>query len=222
MSETPPNARERGEGLVDRREQSIEVVEAVLLSIVTIVAAWSGYSAAKWHTRSSLELAKASATRTKANRSFQEALIFRAQDAADFNAWFSAHLSGDMAGERVAEKRFRPEYEPAFRAWLATRPFTNPDAPKGPQYMPQYRPTGAAEAKHLDAEADGNYALAQQAASTGNKYIRVTVVLASVLFIVGISSNFPARRVRIGLIAVGAILLVFAAVQILQLPGPPS
>jgi hypothetical protein len=50
----------------------------------------------------------------------------------------------------------------------------------------------------------------------------VTVVLASVLFIVGISSNFPARRVRIGLIVVGAILLVFAAVQILQLPGPPS
>jgi hypothetical protein len=222
MSETPPNARERGAGPIDRHEWSIEVVEAVLLSIVTIVAAWSGYSAAKWHTRSSLELAKASATRTKANRSFQGALIFRAQDAADFNAWFSAHLDGDRAGERVAEKRFRPEYDAAFRAWLATRPFTNPDAPKGPQYMPQYRPTGAAEAKRLDGEADENYAQAQQAASTGNKYIRVTVVLASVLFIVGISSNFPVRRVRIGLIAVGAILLVFAAVQILQLPGPPS
>jgi hypothetical protein len=221
MSETPPNTRERGKGLV-RHEQSIEVVEAVLLSIVTIVAAWSGYSAAKWHTRSSLELAKASATRTKANRSFQGALIFRAQDAADFNAWFSAHLDGDEAGERVAEKRFRPEYDAAFRAWLATRPFTNPNAPKGPQYMPQYRPTGAAEAKRLDAGADENYAQAQQAASTGNKYIRVTIVLASVLFIVGISSNFPARRVRIGLIVVGAILLVFAAVQILQLPGPPS
>jgi hypothetical protein len=221
MSETPPNTRERGKGLV-RHEQSIEVVEAVLLSIVTIVAAWSGYSAAKWHTRSSLELAKASATRTKANRSFQGALIFRAQDAADFNAWFSAHLDGDEAGERGAEKRFRPEYDAAFRAWLATRPFTNPNAPKGPQYMPQYRPTGAAEAKRLDREADENYAQAQQAASTGNKYIRVTVVLASVLFIVGISSNFPVRRVRIGLIAVGAILLVFAAIQILQLPGPPS
>src|SRR5215211_2196552 len=131
MSETPPNARERGEGLVHRHEHSIPVVEAVLLSIVTIVAAWSGYSAAKWHTRSSLELAQASATRTKANRSFQEALIFRAQDAADFNAWFSAHLDGDRAGERVAEKRFRPEYDAAFRAWLATRPFTNPGGRKG-------------------------------------------------------------------------------------------
>ena len=187
-----------------------------------MIAAWSGYSAAKWHTESSLNLAKASATRTKANRGFQEALIFRAQDAADFNAWFSAHLAGDKADERVAEKRFRPEYDVAFRAWLATKPFTNPAAPKGPQYMPQYRPSGTADAKRLDAEADLFYAQGQHAASTGDKYIRVTVVLASVLFLVGISSQFPLRRVRMGLIAVGAALLLFAAVQMLELPGPPS
>ena len=222
VSEFAKHAGEHGEGLIHRHDKLIAVVEAVLLSIVTITAAWSGYSAAKWHTESSLKLAKASATRTKANRAFQEALILRAQDAADFNAWFSAHLSGDKGDEHVAERRFRPEYDVAFRAWLATKPFTNPTAPKGPQYMPQYRPTGAADAKRLDAEADVYYARGQQAASTGDKYIRVTVVLASVLFIVGISTHFPIRRVRMGLIAVGAALLVFAVVQILQLPGPPS
>ena len=222
IDERAAAARERSDGLIHRHDRLIAIVEAVLLSIVTITAAWSGYSAAKWHTESSLNLAKASATRTKANRGFQEALIFRAQDAADFNAWFSAHLAGDKADERVAEKRFRPEYDVAFRAWLATKPFTNPTAPKGPQYMPQYRPSGAADAKRLDAEADLYYAQGQHAASTGDKYIRVTVVLASVLFLVGISSQFPLRRVRMGLIAVGAALLLFAAVQMLELPGPPS
>ena len=50
--------------------------------------------------------------------------------------------------------------------------------------------------------------------------IRVTVILASVLFLVGISSHFPLRGVRIGLVTAGAVLLLFAAVQILQLPGP--
>ena len=57
---------------------------------------------------------------------------------------------------------------------------------------------------------------------TGDKYIRVTVILASVLFIVGISSHFPLRGVRIGLVTVGAALLVLAAVELLQLPGPPT
>jgi hypothetical protein len=206
---------------IPRHVRSIAVAEAVLLSLVTITAAWSGYSAAKWHTESSLNLAKASATRTEANRSFQAALVLRVQDAADFNAWFSAHLTGDTDGERVAERRFRPGYAVAFRAWLATRPFTSPDAPKGPQYMPEYRPAGVAQAKRRDADADAYYARGQAAASTGDKYIRVTVLLASVLFIVGISSHFPSR-VRVGLASVGAAMLLVAAVQILELPGPPS
>ena len=52
--------------------------------------------------------------------------------------------------------------------------------------------------------------------------MRTTVILASVLFLVGISTQFPIRCVRYGLIGVGGILLVFAGVQILQLPGPPA
>ena len=52
------------------------------------------------------------------------------------------------------------------------------------------------------------------------RYELVGRALASVLFLVGISTHFPLRGVRIGLLALGAALLVFAAVQILQLPFP--
>jgi hypothetical protein len=205
-----------------RRDELISIGEAVLLSIVTIVAAWSGYSAAKWSTHSSLALAKGTATRAKANRAFEQSLTLRAQDAANFNAWFAAYLAGNKRGQQVAEKRFRAEYDVAFRAWLATKPFTNRNAPKGPQYMPQYKPTGAALSKQLDREADAYYAAGEHAASTGDKYIRVTVILASVLFLVGISSHFPLRGVRYGLVSLGTALLIFAAIEILSLPGPPA
>jgi hypothetical protein len=104
----------------------------------------------------------------------------------------------------------------------ATEVGTNPSAPKGPRYMPQYKPTGGPKSKVLDAQADVHYARGEHAGITGDKYIRVTVILASVLFLVGISSHFPLRGVRIGLVTVGAVLLLFAAVQILQLPGPPA
>jgi hypothetical protein len=88
--------------------------------------------------------------------------------------------------------------------------------------MPQYKPTGAAEAVRRDARADVYYAAGEHAGETGDKYIRVTVILASVLFLVGISSHFRMRGVRLGLILVGTGLLLFAAVEILRLPGPPS
>jgi hypothetical protein len=222
IGEHARHAEHQVEESVHRHTRAISIAEAILLSIVALTAAWSGYAAAKWSTEASLKLAKASATRTKANRAFQGSLTLRSQDASNFNAWFFAYLSGNRRGMQVAEKRFRPEYDVAFRAWLATKPFTNANAPKGPQFMPQYHPTGAVTAKVLDARADAYYAGGQHAAITGDKYIRVTVILASVLFLVGISSHFPLIGIRIGLVTVGAALLVFAAVEILQLPRPPA
>jgi hypothetical protein len=213
-----PGAAEPGH----RHKRAISIVEAVILSVVALTAAWSGYAAAKWSTEGSLSLAKASATRAEANRAYEQALTLRSQDAANFNAWFGAYLLKERKGEQVAEKRFRPQYDVAFRAWLRTKPFSNPNAPKGPQYMPQYHPTGAAAAKVLDARANAYYAEGEHAATTGDDYIRVTVVLASVLFLVGISSHFPLIGIRIGLVCVGAVLLLLAAGEILHLPRPPA
>jgi hypothetical protein len=49
----------------DRRARTLSVIEALLLSLVAVLAAFSGYAAAKWGTDSSVSLAKASALRTK-------------------------------------------------------------------------------------------------------------------------------------------------------------
>ena len=203
------------------QNRRLVIIEAIVLSIVAVVAAWSGFSAAKWSTESSLTLAKASTERTKANRAYEGALTFRVDDAVMFNAWLGAVESGNQAAVRIAERRFRPEYLPAFNAWLATHPFTNANAPSGPQYMPQYHPTGLAESVALDATADRLYAEGQDDAGHADDYIRTTVILASVLFLVGIASHFPIRRVRTGLVAVGVCLLVFAGLLIATLPPPP-
>ena len=215
------HARHAAEHEGGSHEKWLSIAEAVLLSTVTIVAAWAGYSAAKWGTESSLNLAKASATRVKANRAFQEALTYRVGDAVTFNAWFTAHVAGNQNDMRVARKYFLPGYRAAFDAWLATKPFRNPNAPAGPEAMPQYRAPAEALSRRLDNQADAYYAKGQSAAQTGDHYIRVTVILASVLFLVGLSTQFPIRGVRYGLIATGLVLLLFAGVQILSLPGPP-
>ena len=201
-------------------DRLLSIAEAVLLSIVTLVAAWSGYGAAKWDTDSRLDLAEANTARTKANRAFGQSLTLRALDASMFNTWFSAYLAGNDKGAAVAKRRFRPEYRAAFVAWMATHPFTSPDAAPGPQNMPQYRPTGEAESKKLDAEADAAFARGEHAGKIGDDYIRTTLVLASVLFLVGLSTQFRLRAARLGLVGLGAALLIVAAATIVQLPAP--
>ena len=186
------------------------------------VVSGSGYAAAKWSTESSVTLAKASAERTKANRADTEGIVIRTLDSASFNTWFTAFVAGNAKDERLAARRMRPGYRPAFNAWLATDPAHNPNAPPGPAYMPQYVIPQEAAAKAFDARADAAFAEGAHAGSTADKYIRDTVFLATVLFLVGISGHFRIRSARLGLIGVGALLLVFAVIQLLGLPGPPS
>src|SRR3954470_17525858 len=123
--------RSEAEEAVEPRDRWLSIVEAVLLSIVAVLAAYSGYAAAKWGTESSVRLAKASALRTRSNRFDTEAIVIRTLDSVSFNAWFTAFVNGDANAERLAVKRFRPGYRPAFHSWLATDPSHNPHAPPG-------------------------------------------------------------------------------------------
>ncbi len=59
------------------------------------------------------------------------------------------------------------------------------------------------------------------AAAQWGTYSSVSLAKATVLFLVGISGHFPLRQARYGLIGVGALMLAFAVVQLLGLPGPP-
>ncbi len=205
-----------------RRDRIISIVEALILSIVALLAAWSGYSAAKWSTHASLSLAKTSGTRTKANLASIEAGQIRTLDSVSFNAAETAYAAKDARLFQLALNRMRPGYRPAVDAWLATHPLKNPHAPPDPSYMPQYRIPQEAQAKTLNAQADAYFSQGEEAAGTADKYVRLTVVLAAVLFLVGIGSRFPVRVARYGLIGVAGVLLIFSIVQLLGLPGPPA
>ena len=202
------------------RREVIAVLEAVLLSIVTIVTAWTGYSAAKWGTESRLELAHASALRIEANRAFAVAAENRNFDASTFNAWFVAYTLGNSQKMAVAERRFRPEFRIAFDAWRATHPEDNPSAAPGPTYMPQYRQLEKDKAEQLDRRADAATAKGYAYATTADNYVRITVLLAAVLFLVGIGSTFEGHIVRVALTSVGALMLAAALILIVQQPIP--
>jgi hypothetical protein len=169
-----------------------------------------------------VELATASSLRIEASRADADAFELRNFDSSTFESWFAAYTVGNKTAMRLAEQRFRPEFKVAFDAWRATKPETNPEAPRGPTYMPQYKRPGAAEARIRDDRAKATFLDGEKDGSTADKYIRLTVVLASILFLVGISTHFPFRGARYGLIGLGIALLVLSLVQLSMLPLPPS
>ena len=88
--------------------------------------------------------------------------------------------------------------------------------------MPEYEQPGLEAAKALDEKADQAFAEAVSTGQTSDSYVRATVFLASVLFLVGISSHFPGRGAQYSLIGLSTAVLVVSLVQLAQLPRPPA
>ena len=142
-------------------------------------------------------------------------------DSTTFNAWFTAYVVGNTTAEAVAERRFRPEFKVAFDAWMGTDPFTNTSAPPGPTYMPEYKQPELVAASDLDARAGHDYALGAQAGANSDNYVRDTIYLATILFLIGISGHFRFFRIRLGLVILGGVMLLVAIVQIASSPPIP-
>jgi hypothetical protein len=211
-----------GAGSGGRHSRIVQVGEAVLLALVTIAAAWAGYAAARWDTASRVDIAQSSALRSLATRADLRAISTRNFDSATFTAWFAAYTLNNPRKEAVAERRFRPQFRAAFNAWQATDPVHNRHAPPGPTYMPQYKLADQAKADALDTAADAKLAAGNHDGLVSDDYIRITVFLAGVLFLVGIGSSFKLHGIRYALIGFGSAILVLAVVLILRQPGLPG
>ena len=206
----------------DRHSRIVQICEVVLLAIVTLTAAWAGYSAARWSTDSRVEIAKSSTLRNIATRDSLQAISLRNFDSSTFEAWYIAFTLNSPQKEAIAERRFRPAFRVAFNAWMATNPLHNPHAPPGPTYMPQYKLPAQTQANALDNQATAKFNAGTQAGATSDNYVQITVFLAAVLFLVGIGSSFKLYGVRYALISFGAALLIISLVLIGQQPGLPS
>ena len=201
-----------------RHEVAIEIGEAFLLALVAVATAWSGYQSALWDGRSAKLYGTSSRIRIAATQDTTRGGQEQLYDATTFNFWLQATLTHNPKLAVGYEKRFRPEYRPAFRAWLATRPFANPRAPAGPIFMPQYHNAHLARGAELNVQAGEVFQQGAEARETGEKYVRTTVLLATVLFLIALSQRFGLLKVRIGLLFVAVVLLVVSLVSIADYP----
>jgi hypothetical protein len=202
-------------------DRTLSIIEAVMLAIVALLAAYTGFASAKWNTESSVRLAQASAARTEANRAALNAQNLKNFDSTTFNTWFTAYIAGDATSQAVAVRRFRPAFKVAFDAWLATEPFTNAKAPPGPTYMPQYKQPELVASAALDKKATEDYTLGVDAGSNADNYIRDTIYLATILFLIGISGHFRYLRIRLALVTLSGIMMIVALVEIATSPPIP-
>jgi hypothetical protein len=196
----------------------LEIAEAVVLAVVAVATAWSGYQAALWTGHQAELYGQASKLRIAAEGAATYANQERLYNASTVVEWLKAEAHGDKKLADLFERRFLPEFRPAFDAWKKTDPLNNPNAPAGPQLMAEYHSSKTEEAAKLNEQATEVFERGTQGRQYSDLYVRITVTLATVLLLIAISQRFKMRGVRFGLLVIAMLLLCFPVYHILTLP----
>jgi len=196
----------------------VEIAEALVLAIVAVATAWSGYQAARWTGYQAERYGVASRLRVEAQGAETTANQERLYIASTVVEWLKAEAQGQHKLAKIFERRILHEVRPAFEASKKTDPITNPNAPPGPQVMPEYRNSKAEEAANLNKEAANTFAQGDQAREWSDAYVRVTVMLATVLLLIAVSQRFKAHSVRVGMLVFAALLLCYPMYLLVRLP----
>ena len=202
----------------EKHAERLEILEAILLAIVAVATAWSGYQTARWDGRQAHLYGLSAKERAAENRAATLSGQQRLYDTSTFGFWLQEKAQGEHEAAALFERRFRPEYRLAFNAWLRTDPLHNKNAPAGPIFMPQYHNAAAERAAKYDEQASANFEKGTKAREDGDHYLRNTVLLATVLFLTALAQRFKVVRVRLALIGVAACLLVIALYFVFTYP----
>ena len=200
-----------------RRDRRVELIAAIMLSIATVVTAWSAYQATRWSGDQAESYTSASATRTESVRASTEANRQVLIDVATFLNWLDAEQSGDHALADDIHVRMRQEFLPAFDAWLATGPAGSiPDGT--PFELPEYRLAAEERAKRLEAKAAALFEDGNESNEVGDDFVLAAVLFASVLFFSGLAGTFDSLRAQLFLLILGGVMLLVGTVIVVTLP----
>ncbi len=199
------------------RTDWIELAAAILLALATIMAAWSAYQATRWGGVQANSFSAAGAKRTEAT---QQNNIYTAELQIDVMVWIEylkQRKSNDPVASDFFEARMRDEFRPAFSAWLDQVP--EGEIPPGtPFALPEYLPAAEQQAMALNDEAEALADTARAANQTGDNFVLVAVIMASVLFFAGVGTKFKSRGVRLMMLTFGALLFLGGVAFMFSMP----
>jgi hypothetical protein len=199
-------------------ERWLELGTAVLLALATVATAWAAYQAREWTGQQSTGYSQATAARIAENRAAALASRQVQIDLATFIQWLDADRLHRTELADFYRTRFRDEFKPAFAAWIATRPFVNPDAPPTPFAMSEYRLKATADAEQLEATAAAASERAKDANQRADNFMLAVVLFATSLFFFGLSAKLTAPRSREVMLGIGCVVFLAGAIWVATLP----
>lgn len=202
----------------DRLRRWIDLLSSALMAAATIATAWSAYQSALWNSDYGSHKSQATTATIRVAKLSNLAMQRTSVHVNLFVHWVSAVNAGDTRKADFLFVRFPEPLRAAASAWRRTNPLTNPDAPATPFDMPEYVLSERSEADRWEAIAASESEAAETASEISNRYLRFTIIFASVLFFAGISGKFGWQAIDVAVLVLGALTLLVGVIVMLSSP----
>jgi hypothetical protein len=200
------------------KKKWVEPVIALLMALATLSTAWCSYQSAAWTRKSNGLMNDFNTLERRAGVLSLQGM----QQATIHTAMFMEVLAAKQAGnEQLVNfyvERFPPNLRKAYDAWLAQKPFENPNADPHPFVPKLYEVRGTREAAEANAKAASSLHAARNAGNVSGQYLANTVLFAAVLFFASASGKFEQRRVRVVAFVFAVAVFAFAVIRTVMLP----
>ncbi|AWM77567.1 hypothetical protein [Phenylobacterium parvum] len=202
------------------RNRRLETVASIMLAAAGVASAWATYQSSLWGGIQASSYATGSARVTEAARLELQAGQKAGMDTALYMAWLSAAAVDDRELMTFYERRFAPGFRKVFAEWRAQYPEDlRGQVRQGPAVpLPRAEHPESREASRLREDASNLFSKADKANATGDRYVASTVILALILFLLGISTVARSERQRRLLVILAGGLGVAVLVFLLRLP----
>jgi hypothetical protein len=199
------------------RPEWLELVAVIVLSVTTILTAWSAFQASKWGGAMSIAFSEASSARIESTRLDGAADVRTANQLGLWTEWASATADEDVALATFLVDRFPQPLATAHEDWLAAGG-PSPDGPASPFDMSSFVMPERVEAVAANDRAGERFAAALANNQRGDNYTVLTVLFASVLFFTAMSGRVRAVRSQQVLLGMGLTLGLLGLVLLATFP----
>ena len=202
----------------EEKRKWVEPVTALLMALATLSTAWCGYESAAWTRQSNRLMNEFNTLERRAALLTMQGTQQATIHAGMFMQALAAHQAGNDKLANFYIERFPPELRKAYDAWMAQKPFENPNADPHPFVPKLYVTPGTREAAEATAEAADSQQEARKAGNISGQYLANTVLFATVLFFASASGRFEQRGVRVVAFGFATAVFLFAVLRTAMLP----
>lgn len=200
------------------KERWMEPTIALLMALATLCTAWCSYESAGWTRRANRLMNDFSALERRSGIATLQGMEATTIHVGMFMQLLAAKQAGNQPLADFYAQRFPPDVRKAFDAWMAQKPFENPNAAPHPFVPELYDIPKSREAAGLSAKAADSLSESRNAGTVSGQYLANTVLFAAVLFFANAAGKFEQRRVRLIAFAFALTVFTYAVIRMLLFP----